>query len=143
MEAVNKLLSKNDDLLEFITTKNFNNMNSCEKKHIIDLLFTMRFHVIMEINQVKKNPTEFCWTEIIFLEFGINNVFFKQKPDKLFERNYLVLKDSKCGVDSDRFDEENVLVIDKLVDYRYNTKNQWEVSDQHSSDVKVWAIWKV
>ena len=59
------------------------------------------------------------------------------------ERIQSLLQDIKCGIDSDWFDEENVLVIDKLVDYRYNTKSQWEVSDQHSSDVNVWDIWKI
>ena len=87
-------------------------------------------------NGILLNGNHFSWV------WG-SIIFFTQKPDKLFERKHLLLKGIKCGVDSDRFDEENVLVIDKLVDYRYNIKSQWEVSDQHSSDVKVWAIWKV
>ena len=49
---------------------------------------------------------------------GISTIFSPENPNELYDRYKLLIQERPAGINSSVFDEKNVAIIDKLLEYK-------------------------
>ena len=124
----NKQFELKGDLLKMITNKNYNvnHASLSDKKLMYDFAKEMHFDERRVGNKSTRD-----WTLIKLLNSprimasGVSKtIFLSSDPDELCERLKLLLQEKHAGNNSDIINEEIVVIIDKLLEYKCISKKQ-------------------
>ena len=126
----NKQFELKGDLLEMITNSKFNVdlASLSDKKLMYDFAKEMHF----DLNALGKKSTRdrkliklLNSPSLMVSASGISKtIFLSSDPDELCERLKLLLQEKHAGNNSDMINEEIVVIVDKLLEYKCITKKQ-------------------
>ena len=126
----NKQFELEGDLLEMITNSKFNVdlASSSDKKFMYDFAKEMYFDMKAQGNKSTRDRTLIKLLKspgLIVSASGVSKtIFLSSDPDELCERLKLLLQEKHAGNNSDIINQEIVLIIDKLLEYKCISKKQ-------------------
>ena len=126
----NKQFELKGDLLEMITNSKFNVdlASSSDKKLMFDFAKEMYFDMKAQGNKSTRDRTLIKLLKspcLIVSASGVSKtIFLSSDPDELCERLKLLLQEKHAGNSSDIINEEIVVIIDKLLEYKCISKKQ-------------------
>ena len=118
------------DLLEMITNKNYNvNLASlADKKLMYDFAKEMNFDLKAVGKKSTRDKTLIKLLKspgLIVSASGVSKtIFLSSDPDELCDRLKLLLQEKHAGNNSDIINEEIVVIVDKLLEYKCISKKQ-------------------
>ena len=118
------------DLLKMITNKNYNvNFASlADKKLMYDFVKEMHFHLKAQGNKSTRDRTLIKLLKspgLMVSASGVSKtIILSSDPDELCNRLKLLLQEKHAGSNSDIINQEIVVIVDKLLEYKYITKKQ-------------------
>ena len=116
-----------DDLLSMITDYKFNKKKSPDAKQIINFLDEMHFdiHALGRPSTRDTNVINNYYNKRAILASGLQKVIFlSENPNELCDRLHLIIQEKQGGNDTNRFDNEIVAIVDKLLEYKSITTKQ-------------------
>ena len=124
----NKQFKLKGDLLEMITNSKFNvdHASLANKKLMYDFAKEMHFDPKASGNKSTRDRTLInLLNSPRIIASGVSKTkFLSSDPDELCERLKLLLQEKHAGNNSDIINEEIVVIIDKLLEYKCITKKQ-------------------
>ena len=124
----NKSFKLDGDLLEAITKYDFNvdHSNQQDRKLIYEFAKEMNFNIK---EKGKKSGRDKSMIRLLkspaIMASGVKKtIFLSSDPDELCERLKLLLQEKNTGNNSEIINEEIVVIVDKLLEYRCITKKQ-------------------
>ena len=118
------------DLLKMINNKNYNVdlASLSDKKLMYDFAKEMHFDVKKIGNKSTRDRTLIKLVKppgLMVPASGVSKtIFLSSDPDELCERLKLILQEKHAGNNSDIINQEIVVIVDKLLEYKCITKNQ-------------------
>lgn len=114
------------DLLSMITDYDFNKKESPDAKQIINFLDEMHFNTKTTGKSTRdKTLINNYYNKRAILASGLQKVIFlSENPNELCDRLHLIIQEKQGGNDTNRFDNEIVAIIDKLLEYKSITAKQ-------------------
>ena len=112
------------DLLKIITNKNYNIdlASLSDKKLIFDFAKQMNFDLKAQGNKATRDRTLIKLLKSAGLMVSASGVsktiFLSSDPDELCYRLKLFLQEKPAGNDSDKINDEIVVIVDKLLEYK-------------------------
>ena len=124
----NKQFELKGDLLEMITNSKFNVdlASLADKKLMYDFAKEMHFDERRVGNKSTRDRTliKLLNSPAIMASGVSKTIFLSSDPIDLFDRLNLLLQEKQAGNNSDIFNDEIVVIIDKLLEYKCITKKQ-------------------
>ena len=120
------------DLLKMITNKNYNVdlASLSDKKLMYDFAKEMHFDVKKIGNKSTRDRTLIKLLKspgLMISASGVSKtIFLSSDPDELCERLKLLLQEKHAGNNSDIMNQEIVAIVDKILEYKCITKNQYK-----------------
>ena len=114
------------DLLSMITDYEFIKKESSDAKQIINFMDEMHFNVHARGKGNRdKNLIKNYYKKRAILASGISKtIFLSSDPNELCDRLKLLLQEKNAGNNSNIINDEMVVIIDKLLEYKCITKKQ-------------------
>ena len=124
----NKSFKLDGDLLETMTNYDFNvdHSNQHDRKLIYELAKEMNFNMREKGNKSDRDKS-IVWllkSPAIMASGVKKTIFLSSDPDELCERLKLLLQEKNSGNNSEIINEEIVVIVDKLLEYKCITKKQ-------------------
>ena len=126
----NKQFELKGDLVEMITNSKFNVdlASLTDKKLLYDFAKEMHFDPKASGNKSTRDRTLIKLLKspgLMVSASGVSKtIFLSSDPDELCERLKLLLQEKNAGINSEIINEEIVVIVDKLLEYRCVTKKQ-------------------
>ena len=126
----NKQFELKGDLLKKITNNNYNvDLASLQDRKIMyDFAKEMNFDMRVQGNKSTRDRTLIKLLKspgLMVSASGVSKtIFLSSDPNELCDRLKLLLQEKKAGHNGDIINEEIVVIIDKLLEYKCITKNQ-------------------
>ena len=120
----NKVFELKGDLLKMITNKNYNfDLASLQDKKIMyDFAEEMHFDMKAQGNKSTRDRTLIKLLKspgLMVSASGVSiTIFLSSDPDELCNRIKLLLQEKQAGNNSDKNNQENVAIVDKLIEYK-------------------------
>ena len=118
------------NLLKMITNKNYNvdHASLSDKKLMYDFAKEMHFDTKALGKKFTRDRSFIKFLKspglIVFASGVSKTIFFSSDPDELCDRIKILLQEKHAGNNSDKINDEMVVIIDKLLEYKCITKKQ-------------------
>ena len=125
-----KVFELKGDFLKMITNKNYNidHASLSDKKLMYDFAKEMRFDTKAQGNKSTRDRTLTKLLEspgLMVSASGVSKtIFLSSDPNELCDRLKLLLQEKHAGNNSNVIDQEIVLILDKLLEYKCISKEQ-------------------
>ena len=106
---------------------NVDHCNPHDRKRIYELAKEMKFNIEQKVQKSPRNESVMRLLESpAIISSGLQTKCLPENPEELFERLKLLLQAKKAGNNSDKIKEETVMILDKLMKYKWISKKQHE-----------------
>jgi len=114
------------DLLIMITDYDFNKKESPDAKQIINFMDEMHFDIHRTGKSTRdKTLINNYYNKRAILASGFEEVIFlSENPNELCNRLCLIIQEKQAGNDTNKFDNEIIAILDKLLEYKSITPTQ-------------------